>query len=227
MNRPVMYFFQPDTIRLYSSGNSFIVSACSSKVCRLTARFFMQPLLRQRLPEEVPYFLLWHIGLPCRQKVRTVLLHIQIHRAGLPPRAVHRVPWSKHISRYNEMNVLSMHALIGAYSSTGAEWLEELLQVLEGNMKYACSYVKDHFEGISTFKAEGTYMLYLDCTEWCKAHGKTIDDVLKDGFRVGLAWQDGRHYGSPCHIRLNLALPLSRVQEAFRRMDTYVFNTTN
>ena len=67
-------------------------------------------------------------------------------------------------------------------------------------------------------------MLYLDCTDWCKAHGKTIDDVLKAGYAVGLAWADGRHYGGPCNIRLNLALPLSRVQEAMRRMDQYVFN---
>lgn len=28
----------------------------------------------------------------------------------------------------------------------------------------------------------------------------------------------------PCAIRMNLALPLSRVQEAFDRLDKYVFN---
>ena len=49
--------------------------------------------------------------------------------------------------------------------------------------------------------------------------------MIKAGFDVGLAWQDGRKYGSPRHIRLNLALPLSRVQEAMDRMDRYVFNT--
>ena len=39
-----------------------------------------------------------------------------------------------------------------------------------------------------------------------------------------MAWQDGRPFRGPCHIRMNLALPLSRVQEAFRRLDEYVFN---
>lgn len=128
------------------------------------------------------------------------------------------------ISRYNEMNVLSMHALIGAYSPAGEEWLEELRQVLTGNIDYAWHYVGEHFDGISAFRSEGTYMLYLDCSEWCAKRGKTIDEVLKAGFDVGLAWQDGRHYGSPCHIRLNLALPLSRVREAMERMDRYIFN---
>lgn len=127
------------------------------------------------------------------------------------------------LSRYNEMNVLSMHALIGAYSPTGAEWVDELLQVLTENTTYAWDFVRRNLPGVSAFKPEGTYMLYLDCTEWCKAHGKTITDVVKAGYDVGLAWQDGRQYGSPCHIRLNLALPLSRVQEAMRRMQQYVF----
>ena len=31
-------------------------------------------------------------------------------------------------------------------------------------------------------------------------------------------------FHGPCAIRMNLALPLSRVQEALRRLDTYVFN---
>lgn len=39
------------------------------------------------------------------------------------------------------------------------------------------------------------------------------------------AVQDGRQFHGPCHIRMNLALPLSRVQEAFDRLDKYVFNT--
>lgn len=66
-------------------------------------------------------------------------------------------------------------------------------------------------------------MLFWDCTQWCEAHGKTIDEVLRAGWDVGVAWQDGRMFHGVCAIRMNLALPLSRVQEAFRRLDTYVF----
>ena len=64
----------------------------------------------------------------------------------------------------------------------------------------------------------------LDCTKWCEAHGKTIDQLEKAGWNVGVAWQDGRMFHGPCAIRMNLALPLSRVQEAFDRLDKYVFN---
>ncbi len=127
-------------------------------------------------------------------------------------------------SCYNSMNVLSMHALIGAYSSEGEEWLDELLQVLDGNVSWACDYIREHLDGVKVSKPEGTYMLFLDCSEWCEAHGHDIEWVERSGWHVGVDWQDGRVFHGPCHVRMNLALPLSRVQAAFGRLDRYVFN---
>ena len=127
------------------------------------------------------------------------------------------------LSHYNGMNVMSMHALIGAYREEGREWLSELLETLSGNINFAYDYITAHFKGVSLQKPEGTYMLFLDCTEWCEAHGTDIDQVLKAGWEVGVAWQDGRAFHGPCSIRMNLALPLSRVEEAFDRLSRYVF----
>ena len=124
---------------------------------------------------------------------------------------------------YNEMNVLSMYALIGAYQDEGYEWLEELRQVLTANVDYACDYITSHFPGVTFSRPQGTYMLFLDCPEWCRTHGRTIDDVEKACWDVGVTIQDGRQFHGPCHLRMNLALPLSRVQEAMDRLDKYVF----
>ena len=135
-----------------------------------------------------------------------------------------RIAKESSLSHYNSMNVLSMHALIGAYQPEGYEWLEELREVIIGNIDYACNYIRDHFEGVSVARPEGTYMLFVDCTEWCEKHGKTIEDVEQAAWDVGVACQDGRMFHGPCHLRINLALPLSRVQEAFDRLDKYVFN---
>lgn len=125
---------------------------------------------------------------------------------------------------YNDMNVLSMHALIGAYKPEGYEWVDELCEVISGNINYAYDYIAEHFQGVTVSKPQGTYMMFLDCTEWCEKHGKTIDELEKLGWSVGVAWQDGRMFHGPCAIRLNLALPLSRVKEAMNRLDKYVFN---
>ena len=135
-----------------------------------------------------------------------------------------RVEKESSLCCYNEMNVLSMHALTAAYSPEGAEWLDELRQVLSGNVDFACKFIAERFEGVRVSRPQGTYMLFLDCTDWCAAHGKTIGELERLGWDVGVAWQDGRMFHGPCHIRVNLALPLARVEEAFRRLDKYVFN---
>ena len=127
-------------------------------------------------------------------------------------------------THYNEPNIFSMYALIGAYNETGEDWVGELLQVLENNCRYACDYIHKHFEGVKATMPEGTYMVFLDLGEYCARTNKTFTDVFHAGWEVGIGWQDGRPFHGPCHIRMNLALPLSRVQEAFDRLDKYVFN---
>lgn len=135
-----------------------------------------------------------------------------------------RVEKQSSLSHYNSCNVLSMHALIGAYSPEGAEWVDELRQVLSRNMEYACSYITTHFKGVSFAKPEGTYMLFLDCEAWCRSHNKTIDALQRAGIACGVIWQDGRPFGGAYSIRMNLALPFSLVEEAMERLDRFVFS---
>ena len=124
---------------------------------------------------------------------------------------------------YNSMNVLSMHALIGAYSDEGAQWVDELREVLTANVKYACKFIRKNFKGVNVRQPEGTYMLFLDCEGYCKRSGRSLDEVKKAGYEVGVIWQDGRPFHGPHHIRMNLALPTARVEEAMQRLKDYVF----
>ena len=126
-------------------------------------------------------------------------------------------------THYNEMNVLSMHALFGAYCSEGHIWVDELRQVLEENAKFAYNYIQTHFDGVDAAMPQGTYMIFLDCGGYCRRTGKTMDELVKAGWDFGVGWQDGRAFHGPTHIRMNLALPFSRVREAFERLDKYVF----
>lgn len=126
------------------------------------------------------------------------------------------------LSHYNMQNVLSMHALLGAYSDEGAAWVDELREVLGRNARIASEF----FEGISGIdfaRPQGTYMLFLDCGGWCAAHGMGIDELLRSGVEVGVLWQDGRPFGGESTIRINLALPTARLREALERLAAYVF----
>ena len=135
-----------------------------------------------------------------------------------------RIAKESSLCHYNSMNVLSMHALIGAYRPEGYVWTDELCETLTGNVDFACDYIARHFRGVRVAKPEGTYMLFVDCTDWCAAHGKSIQDVEKACWAVGAAVQDGVMFHGPCHLRINLASPRARIEEAFHRMDKYVFN---
>lgn len=120
------------------------------------------------------------------------------------------------------MNVLSMHALIGAYSKTGHEWTDELNKTIGENVTYACDFIRDNFEGVEVVKPEGTYMLFVDFEKYCKDKGVDIGHILKAGWDVGVAWQDGRPFHGKYAIRMNLALLHEKVKEAFARLKKYV-----
>lgn len=127
-------------------------------------------------------------------------------------------------SHYNNANALSTAALLGAYTPEGHQWVDELREVLTANVDYAYDFITTHFEQVTLAKPQGTYMLYLDCSGWLKLHPEmTMDDLIRAGIEVGVIWQDGRPFGKPDTIRMNLAVPHHLVQEAMRRLEQYVF----
>ena len=134
-----------------------------------------------------------------------------------------RIEKESSLSHYNAMNVLSMYALIGAYEEGGMKWLDELREVLSANAKYACDFIENNFKGIKVSRPQGTYMLFLDCEDYCKANNLDMDALLKKGWEVGVYWQDGRPFHGTYGIRLNLALPTSRVKEAFDRLQKALY----
>ena len=127
------------------------------------------------------------------------------------------------LGHYNSMNLLSMYALIGAYSPEGREWLGELREVIGANLDYACEFIRDNFEGVKVTRPEGTYMLFINCKDFCLKNGLTLKELLFKGFEAGVFWQNGEDFNLEYSIRMNLALPLSRVKEAFDRLKKYVF----
>ncbi len=168
-------------------------------------------------------------------KMRTVALYapsktfnlaglVGSYSVVLNPRIKDRFDKEVSLPHLNGMNVLSMHGLLGAYTKDGQEWVDELREVIAGNVDFACDYIEKHFDGVEFSKPQGTYMLFLDCTKWCEKRNKTIEDVLNSAWDVGVAVQSGKQFCGNCHVRVNLALPLEKLKEAFDRLDKYVFN---
>ena len=131
-----------------------------------------------------------------------------------------RVRKESSLGHYNAANLLSVHALIGAYKPEGYEWVDELCQVLTENVNYACDFFKNEFEGIEISKPEGTYMIFPDFTKWCEKNGRDINEVYAAGVYEGVIWQHGVAFNAPNCIRMNLALPHSKLVEAMDRLKT-------
>ncbi len=134
-----------------------------------------------------------------------------------------RIDKESSLSHYNSINLLSMYGLMGAYEPEGYQWLNELREVIGGNVDYAVDFIRNNFPGVSVIKPEGTYMLFIDCTEYCQKHNMELKDLLHKGWKYGVYWQDGQPFHGEYSIRINLALPLSRVKEAFKRLKEHVF----
>ena len=134
-----------------------------------------------------------------------------------------RVTRQGDLSHYNSCNVLSLHALLGAYSDEGAQWLDELRPVLADNIRYACDFIAAHFPGVQVMQPQGTYMLFLDCAAWLQEHHMTLRELEERGARAGVIWQDGAAFAWPDSIRMNLALPHSRLVEAMEHLRVHAF----
>ncbi len=126
------------------------------------------------------------------------------------------------LSHYNSPNLLSVYALIGAYTQ-GADWLEEMCRVVDANFALACAFIREHFPGVKVMRPQGTYMLFLDCGDWCRAHGVGILELLRRGVEAGVIWQNGEDFFWPDAIRMNLALPASQLAIALERLQEYAF----
>lgn len=134
-----------------------------------------------------------------------------------------RVVTQSRLSHYNDCNVLSVHALMGAFSPEGEEWTEEMIAVVNDNLGYACQFIQSHFPGVKVMRPQGTYMLFLDCGDWCRRHGISIHELQARGVRCGVIWQNGEAFFHPDSIRMNFALPHALAVEAMERLANYVF----
>ena len=96
--------------------------------------------------------------------------------------------------------------------------MDELCQVLTENVNYACDFFKREFEGVEISKPEGTYMIFPDFTKWCEKNGRDANEVYAAVVAEGVIWQPGAAFLDANCMRMNLALPHSKLVEAMDRI---------
>ena len=128
------------------------------------------------------------------------------------------------MSHCNAGSVLSMRALIAAYDRAEG-WADAMIRTVDENFRLACDFFEQQLPGVRVMRSQGTYMLFLDCGDWLRAHGDTLEALLRRGAEVGVLWQNGEDFLFPDSIRLNLSLPRAQLEEALARLARYAFKS--
>jgi cystathionine beta-lyase len=103
----------------------------------------------------------------------------------------------------------------------GEEWLEQLLEYIQGNVDYLTEYLKERVPEIRPVKLEGTYLVWLDCKN-LKMNTRALNDFMIKNAKVGL--DDGQIFGpgGEGFQRMNIACPKSILTKALTRIERAV-----
>ena len=114
-------------------------------------------------------------------------------------------------------------ALKAAYNQ-GEDWLKAQINYLEDNYKFLQQYIKENIPRIKVTEAEGTYLVWLDCTDLNFENDEQLIEFMNKKAKVGL--NPGRWFGEAgsMHMRLNIACPRQRLKDGLERIEKAVNN---
>ncbi len=118
-------------------------------------------------------------------------------------------------THYNGPNVLSVAAMIGAYSD-GDRYVEELLGYIRENMIFADRFIKERVPALKSYLPEGTYTLWLQFENT----GRSDEENMLRMSRLGLVGDPAHKYSASGYFRLNVACPRSRLEAALNLIKT-------
>lgn len=99
----------------------------------------------------------------------------------------------------------------------GDPWRRELIKLLRDHRQLAINAVAE-LPGVSCIAPQATYLLWLDCRQWAAAQPADQADPQQACEAAGIGPSDGREFGSPGFLRLNLGCPTPRLEEGLRRL---------
>ena len=117
-------------------------------------------------------------------------------------------------------NIFGLVAMEAAFLY-GDEWLEQLLDYLEGNLKITLEYFLKRIPRIKVIKPQGTYLVWLDCRN-LGMDNLALKSFMREKALVG--FDDGFLFGAAGSgfERMNIACPRSLLNEALARIEKAV-----
>lgn len=162
------------------------------------------------------------ITVTCTAPTKTFnLAGLQISNIFIPNHSIRR-RFKAEISRsgYSQPNIMGIVACRAAYSG-GAGWLEELKKYLLGNLNFLRDFLEQRIPRIKLVEPEGTYLVWLDCSELGLDDEKLEDFIIHE---AGLWLDPGTMFGAGGEgfQRINIACPRSILEKALTQLEQAV-----
>lgn len=119
-----------------------------------------------------------------------------------------------------DVNPFGVEALIAAYNK-GEEWLDALLEYLHANYRFLTEFFAARMPQLTVTRLEGTYLVWVDC----RRLGLTSEELCRRLLDEQRLWlNEGTMYGAGGEgfVRINIACPRSRLEEALERLNRFV-----
>lgn len=119
-------------------------------------------------------------------------------------------------------SIFGYTALEAAYRF-GDEWLEQVLEYLQGNLNFLIDYLNTRVKDIKAIQPQGTYLIWLDCRD-LGMDNQTLMKFMQEEAKVAL--EDGFIFGEAGSgfMRMNIACPRYMLEEALKRIETAIKN---
>ncbi len=113
-------------------------------------------------------------------------------------------------------NLFGIEAFTAAYRD-GEDWLEQLLEYIEGNYNFVRSYLEANIPQIKAIEMEATYLMWLDCRKLNLSQTELVELFVHKA-KVGL--NDGTVFGAGGEgfMRMNIGCPRSLLEEAVKNI---------
>lgn len=113
-------------------------------------------------------------------------------------------------------NPFGIAATIAAYNE-GEEWLDQLRDYLDENIRYAKEFVKEKLPKASVTAAEGTYLIWLDLNGY-ESDPKKLEQLMQQKARI--AFDEGYIFGEEGNgfERINAAMPKKNLEDCMNRI---------
>ena len=118
---------------------------------------------------------------------------------------------------YDEPSLFGIIAATAAYED-GAEWFDSVKSYIWENILFAQQFLREHCPRIRAIIPEGTYLLWLDFTDFAEFSDREISEKILQSAKVWL--DDGKMFGREGEKfqRINCATPRSVLQSALENI---------